>query len=117
MVYCGTDIIESIVVHPAGNSEDKHVIGLVKHADDPVFSVECCCNSEWRYEFYMNGNADYERVKFNIMESIFECENMDELLAELSEVFEDGLADILIRNEDEHKCNCDGSCEDCHCKS
>lgn len=114
MVYYGTDIIEYIVIHPAGESDEKHLIGLNKHANAPIFTVTCCCDSSWSYDFYMENNSDYERVKFNIMEAVFECEDMDSLKRVLSEVFEDGFADILIKEE--HECDCDGSCENCKCK-
>jgi hypothetical protein len=44
------------------------------------------------------------------MEAIFECDTMDELMENLSEVFEDGFADILVNEE--HCCGeCCGECE------
>ena len=113
MVYYGTDIVESIVFHAAGDSENKHFIMMTKHANVPVFTVECCCNSEWCYHFRMNHNSDYERVKFNIMKTIFECEDVSELFAALSNMFEDGFEEILMK---ENKCNCDGDCERCNCE-
>lgn len=112
MVYYGTDIVEYIVFNTAGDPENKHLIGMTKHSDAPVFTVDCCCDSEWRYDFWMENNSDYERVKFNIMDAIFECEDVDSLMRVLSEVFEDGFSDILVKDE----CDCDGSCEVCKCK-
>lgn len=114
MVYYGTDIVEYIVFHPEGNYEDKHLIGMTKHSDAPIFTVDCCCDSEWHYDFWMENNSDYERVKLCIMEAVFECEDMDALMVVLSEIFEDGFEDILIKDKD--KCDCDGSCEVCKCK-
>lgn len=113
MVYYGTDIVEYIVFHAAGDSDDRHFVTMTKHADMPVFTVGYCCNPEWRYGFWMNNSSDYERVKFNIMEAIFECEDTDALLVVLNEIFEDGFGDILIK---EDECNCDGNCENCNCK-
>ena len=113
MVYYGTDTTEYIMFHAAGESDNKHFIAMTKRADMPVLTVSYCCNSEWRYDFWMENNSDYERIKFNIMETIFECEDMDALLVVLNEIFEDGFADILVK---EDKCDCDGNCENCNCK-
>ena len=112
MVYNGTYTSEAIVFHAAGCSEEKHFIELVKHIDEPVFRVSCCCDPDWNYEFYMGNPSDYERVKFNIMEQIFEAESIEELLVVLAEMFEDGFADILI----DDGCDCNGSCENCTCR-
>ena len=110
MVYYGTDVVEYIVFHTAGNSEDKHLIGMAKSADSQTFTVDCCCDSEWRYSFRMENNSDYERIKFNIMQTVFECETMEELLSKLSELFKDGFEELLIKDE------CDGNCDCYDCK-
>lgn len=112
MVYYGTHNVECIEFHTAGNYKDRHFIMMSKQPDASIFTVECCCDSEWHYDFWMENNSDYERVKFNIMQSIFECEDMDALMVVLTEIFEDGFADILVKNE----CNCGGNCENCTCK-
>ena len=39
------------------------------------------------------------------MANIFECENMDELLTCLSEVFEDNFADIILDHYSERECD------------
>ena len=105
MVYHGSDLVEIIQVHPMDDLKATHYINLVKSADTPTFYVTCCCDDEWGYEFYLENNADYERVKFNIMEAIFECEDVVELLDELRDMFEDNFADILIGDV------CDDDCE------
>lgn len=107
MVYHGSDLVEIIQVHSMDDLKTTHYINLVKPADTPTFYVTCCCDDTWMYEFYLNNNSDYERVKFNIMEAVFECGTMDELMATLSEVFEDGFSDIMIEED------CD--CENCKC--
>lgn len=112
MVYYGTNTVECIEFHPAGDSKNHHFIMMTKQSDAPIFTVECCCDPEWHYDFWMKNNSDYERVKFNIMETIFKCEDVDALLIVLSEIFEDGFADILINDE----CDCDENCENCNCK-
>lgn len=98
MVYRGSEFVEMIVFNPAGESENTHYFEM--HKGDGMFTVSYCCDPEWNYAFYMD-NADYERVKFNIMEQIFACDSIDELLDNLDEVFTDGFADILIEDDDE----------------
>lgn len=107
MVYRGTYMVERIAVNPMDNFNETHFIELSKAAEAPVFEVTCSSNKDWVYEFYMSNNSDYEQIKFNIMEAVFEYETMEELLSALSEIFEDGFVNILIPDE------CDGDCENC----
>ena len=109
MVYHGTDHIEVIQVHPMDNLNETHYISLAKPANSPTFYVTGCCDDSWCYEFFLNNNSDYERVKFNIMEAMFECDTMDELMTVLSEVFEDGFNDIMVEN---YGCDCE-NCDHC----
>jgi len=105
MVYQGTMVSESILVN---DLNETHFIELTKAADVPVFYVTCCCDENWFHAFSMRNSSDYERVKYNIMENVFESDTMEELLETLSEIFEDGFSDILIEEE------CNGDCD--HCK-
>ena len=107
MVYHGTDLVEVIKVNPIDKLSETHYISLIKSADKPMFHVTCCCDEDWGYEFYMLNNSDYERIKFSIMEEVFECDTMDELMENLSEIFEDGFEDIIVNEE----CCCCGECE------
>lgn len=111
MVYYGTNNSELIIFHEPGDSGNKHFIELNKPIDGPTFSVRCCCDHDWHYEFYLRSNSDYERVKFNIMESVFECETIKDLLDDLSEIFKNGFDDILIEEDDDWEC--DGNCDCC----
>ena len=116
MVFNGVDNVEIINVHPMNDLNETHYISMVKKANEPVFYVTCCCNSDWYYEFYLENNSDYERVKFNVMEAIFECDTMEELLCYLSEVFEDGFSDILVEDVAElqtGEIECDQDCANC----
>lgn len=110
MIYNGTYTSEAIEFRTIGLPDDFHWIEMTKSADEPTFFVTCCCDPDWHYKFLMENNSDYERVKMAIMNAIFDCENPDELLDELSEIFEDGFTDILIEDDD-----CDGDCDNC-CK-
>lgn len=107
MVYHGTVASEKIAFHPDGEPSKLHYIELTKSPHEPMFWVSCCCDENWFYSFYMEGNSDYERVKFNIMETIFECEDMADLIETLSDIFEDGFSDILIYDNDQDCENCD----------
>ena len=107
MIYKGTYDVEIIEVTPMDDLSEAHYIQMQKSRDDATFSVTCCCDEDWCYEFEYN-KSDYERVKFNVMECIFECETMDELLDTLSEVFEDGFEPL-----DRDVVECDGDCENC----
>lgn len=99
MVYRGSSFVEMIAMHPDGMPEETHFIEM--HKADGMFQVTYCCDPDWCYRFAMNTQSDYERVKFNIMEAIFECDCEEELLDNLSTIFEDGFADILIEDCDE----------------
>lgn len=113
MVYHGTSVSESIQFHLIGQPNQIHWIEMTKCANKPTFIVTCCCDMNWGYEFYMENNSDYERVKMVIMESIMNCEDIDELMDELSEIFEDGFDGILV--EDDCDCGCDFDCDNCEC--
>lgn len=110
MVFYGTNNIECINFHVAGDSKTHHFIMMTKLSDAPIFTVECSWDSEWCYDFWMENNSDYERVKYNIMETIGECEDVDVLQTVLEKIFEDGFEEILV------ECDCDGNCENCDCK-
>ena len=101
MTYCGTSVTETIMIHENGDPTACHYIEMSKSAVRPTFFVSCCCYDDWGYEFSMKNPSDYDRVKFNIMQSICESKDMDELLEMLSEIFEDGFSDILIQEEHE----------------
>lgn len=111
MIYHGTSTHEIIQFHTIGDCDMLHFIELSKSATKPTFYVTCCCDEDFIYEFYMENNSDYERVKMAILDSIFNCENVAELLEELSEIFEDGFEDILVEDCD----GCDFDCDNCEC--
>ena len=106
MRYCGTYTTERIAIDMPGD-DVMHFIEMTKSGSEPTFWVSCCCDQDWGYEFVMEDNSTYERVKFNIMDAVFTCDTMEDLLCMLSEIFEDGFADILV------DAGCDGNCEHC----
>jgi hypothetical protein len=96
MVYVGTYNTEYIHIREVGNPEEEHFISLEKSAHAPTFKVGCCCDQEWEYEFWMENNSDYERIKMTIMDAAFECDSMSELLNALSDMFMDGFEELLV---------------------
>lgn len=105
MMYRGSSFVEMIAFCPAGETENTHYFEM--HKGDGMFTVSYCCDPEFSYAFYLDCQSDYERVRFNVMEQIFKCDSIDELLDNLDNIFTDGFADILIEDE------CDGDCENC----
>ena len=111
MRYCQTYYTESIAVHPLDDIDNTQYVELVKYGDIPMFSVWTDDGEdEWFWEFEMFNPSDYERVKMNILDAIFECDTMLELAEALDAIFRNGFRDILVVGE----CvECDG-CEGCH---
>ena len=112
MVYYGTCNTEVIVIHTVGDVDDMHVIALTKECDEAAFTVSVCCYDDWRWKFSLASPAHYEMVKHMIMDAVWDCEDMDELLDELDITFEEMFSEIVI---DEN--GCDGHCcENCNCR-
>jgi hypothetical protein len=110
MVYDGTYTAEGIVVHLNGDVDDQHMIFLTKGCNEATFTVHACCYDDWEWKFSMESPAHYEMIKYMIMNAVFECEDMDELINMLDEIFEKDFSKIVV-NEDE----CNGSCcENCN---
>ena len=99
MVYVGTSNVEYIYIHEADHSDEMHFISLEKSATAPTFKVKCCCNQEWGFEFWMENNSDYERIKITIMGVVFNCDTLQELLDELTDAFHDGFEELLINQK------------------
>lgn len=104
MIYTGTGVAEFINVNDRGG---LYSVEMAKMPDRSTFVVCCDYDEDWGYELYMENNSVYEMVKLNIMNEIFECDTMYELLTSLSALFEDGFADILVDEECERGCNCE----------
>lgn len=104
MVFKGSSNIESIFFHPAGDSEEVHWIDLTMRPDSNTFMVTCCCGEDWNYEFIYT-KSDYERIKYTIMQEIFEADSVEEVMETLDEIFTDGFEDILINDDCEEFAN------------
>ena len=109
MNYHGTYVTETIYATAGG---DVHYIELTKSGDDPIFFVTACCDEDWVWAFNFDV-SNYEMVKHTVMDAIFACDDMDELMDTLDEVFENVFADILVDGECE--CDCETGCNHCGC--
>ena len=107
MVYCSTGSLERLFFHPNNNLEERHWVDLEMSNCGATFSVTMCCDDEWVWEFYYTSKTDYERVKMCIIDMLYECNNMYELMSLLDEVFLEVFEDMLVEDEEVECCgNC-----------
>lgn len=109
MIYCRTMNTEQIAVHPMDNMKDTRYVNLIKAGDIPRFLVAVEVNGDddmYCWEFDMTNLSDYERVKLNIFDTIFECDTMIDLVKELNDIFHDGFENILIEDDEEEPSSC-----------
>lgn len=113
MIYCQTINKECIAVHPLDDINNTQYVEFIKYGDAPMFAVYVDeGGDEWIWEFELTNPSDYERVKMNTFDAIFECDTMLELVGALNAIYKDDFEDILIEDE----CSgCMGCEEDC-CK-
>lgn len=109
MIYHGTEAVERIFVHNENEYNSAHWIDVSMNMLGGTFTVTCCCDEDWIWEFYYS-KTDYERIKFTIMNLIYECDDMGELLDALDDIFSEEFENILA---DEDEFECDGDCENC----
>ena len=111
MKYCQTINKECIAVHPLDDINSTYFVELIKYGDAPIFSVWVNDGEdEWIWEFELFNPSDYERVKLNTFDAVFECDTMIELAEALDAIYRNGFKDILILDECEE---CDG-CGGCN---
>lgn len=104
MIYYGSNRTENIVMCES-NGDDLHYVSLTMNLYEPKFCVTCCCNEEWIWEFYYTSMSDYEKVKICIIDALYECDSMYELMDLLDEAFLEIFKDILVIEEE---CECCG---------
>lgn len=118
MVYDNSHLVEQIAVRPNDSLKETHFIELTRIGNDPVFFVTCSFyDKDYSWEFETFSISDYERVKFNILNAVFECDTMYELMDMLDEIFTDGFSDILVDYTNECEIKCCGDCASCTCES
>lgn len=114
MVYCSTGNLERLFVHPYDDVEERHWVDIAQSNDEPTFSVTCCCNEEWIWEFWYS-KTNYELVKHMVMDCIFDAEDMNDLIDAMDEAFEEFFSDIVVETAElqEGEFECDGDCANC----
>lgn len=111
MVYCGTNITETIWF----GKEEVHYVELTKANDKSIFYVTIDYDENWVWAFNMNGLYNYEIIKHTIVDIIDACDNVGELINVLDVIFMEEFADIIIEIEDQDECKCNGDCcESCN---
>lgn len=109
MIYCQTISKECIAVHPMDNMKNTQYVEFTKYGDVPMFSVWMYDGEdEWIWDFELFTPSDYERVKMNTFDAIFECDTMLELAEALDAIFRDGFSNILVTDECSDCDNCGG---------
>jgi hypothetical protein len=113
MIYRGTYKSERITFGSEDEICSNYAVELCKGMERNDFCVIVETDAyDCIWEFETDDASDYERVKFNIMEVMFEVETLDEFIDVLDDIFTDGFADILV--DDEGDCDeCCGCCECC----
>ena len=111
MIYTGTYKSEKITFKSEDMMCEDYAVELCKDAEDGSFCVVIEGDGyDWIWEFATDSASDYERVKFTIMEIMFESESIDELVEALDDIFTDGFADILVDDECGECCGCCDCC-------
>lgn len=114
MIYCTSENLERIYVHPDSNLRERHWVDIASGGDLNTFSVSVCCDDEWIWEFWYN-KSNYDLVKHAIMDCIFEAEDMDELIELMDEAFDEFFSEIVVDTAElqEDEIECDGDCANC----
>jgi predicted RNase H-like HicB family nuclease len=107
MIYCGSNEVEQIKIHPDNAPHESHYVSITKDKDEPKFSVTICCNVEWSWDFWYS-KTNYDVVKYLIMDCVFAAETMEELVDMLDEAFEEYCLEITFDDDE-----CCGDCERC----
>ena len=129
MLYCGTYEVENIRMHPNDAPHTSHYVYMTKDKDEPMFTVSCCCDGDWSWDFWYS-KTNYEIVKHLIMDCVFDCDTMDELIDAMDEAFEEYCLEIIYNEaelqeeefdiefdgEVDVDIECDGDCENCNFK-
>ena len=116
MVYYGTYMTEGILFHTKEDVNDFYIIALTKNPDGKTFRVEVDFDEDWYCEFDMDYPGNYEMVKHMIMDISFDSDNVEELLMELDEVFEEMFGEIVVWDKRAASCDCETGCKHCGCE-
>lgn len=111
MVYRGTYFAEKITFSPEDEICSTYAVELCKGMEGNDFCVIVETDDyDYIWDFVTNDSSDYERVKFNIMDAMFNIETLDEFVEVLDNIFTDGFSDILVEDECNECCGCCNCC-------
>lgn len=106
MIYCGTVNTEEIIAElDDGRYAD---VELIKSCERQSFVVRSNSCEDWMWEFWMDDPSVYEMARHAIINAVFECDDMDELIETLDEIFEEDFSEFVVDEEE-----CDGDCDHC----
>lgn len=108
MVFYGVNNTETILVHEEHDEDIVHYVEMERDCDSETFYVRTCCSLAWEWEFVDNA-SNYEMVKHAIIDTVLDCDDMDEAMRELDEIFEEVFKDIVA-------CECEVDCNHYQCK-
>ena len=113
MMLCSVENLERFYVHPSNNPHERHWVDVSMRGDAPTFAVTSCCDDEWIWEFWYD-KTNYDLVKHVVMDCIFECDDMDELIDAMDETFAEYFYEIVVDEDlQEDEIQCDGDCDNC----
>ena len=107
MKLCGIIETEQIDLHEEDDLDQTYSIALTKAKHEPMFCVFSNYDPTWIWEFWNMSTTDYERVKMCILDIASDCEDIEETLYVLSNVFVECFGDMLV--EEECECTCGGT--------
>lgn len=111
MIYRGTYFAERITFSPEDEICNTYTVELCKGLERNDFCVLIETDEyDYIWEFETDDASDYERVKFNIMDAMFNVETFGEFVEVLDDIFTDGFADILVDDECDECCGCCDCC-------
>lgn len=118
MIYYQTITKECIAIRPL-DEHDTYFVELMKRGNKPEFAV-CIDVGEHEYLWIFDGSnpSDYERVKLNVFDVIFEWDTIHELVDSLDAIFRHDFDNILIEcieyddEDEEEDYDWEEECED-----
>ena len=101
MIFCGMYENEIIDLHPDDNLDELWSIDIMVDKHYPVFYVSSYDGTyEWIWGFKYASKTVYEKVKWCIINTAYEVENIRELMYALDEIFIDCFHELLIQYDD-----------------
>lgn len=92
--HCGTELTETLFLT---NGEWEHEVQLIRARDRAEFCVLTeLSDMLWCWIFNMDGMSIYEEVKHLIIDTAYECQDMQKLTEVLDDIFKHEYADSVV---------------------